>query len=760
MGKSIILKKKETNLGEIMAEKQLLELVGSVEQIIFKNEMNGYTILELNTGEELAVVVGTMPYVSCGEELRVIGTWVNHPSFGDQFKAETFERFRPATAGAVLKYLSSGAIKGIGAATAAKIVEMFGDQTLEVIEQEPERLCAIKGITAAKAEKIHEEFRRVFGIKELMLYLKQYHITPEESIRVWKAFGSRAKEEIERDPYCLCAEPVCVDFPRADAIAEQLCLPADHVFRLQSGILYILNHNTHNGHTCLPADKLLQTAGGLLDIPQSRLREVLDEMKERKMVSCAAFERREYIFTNRMYEAETCCAQRLKVMLEYPAQPIPAVEGYIEDLEEKYGITYAEKQKTAICQALEKGILILTGGPGTGKTTTLNAIIEILEFEGEKVLLGAPTGRAAKRMTEVTDRPAKTIHRLLQVEWNERERPAFGKNERNLLECDALILDELSMVDTLLFEGVLRALPLGCRLILVGDSDQLPSVGAGNVLGNLIDTHMLPVVQLNEIFRQSMESLIVTNAHKIISGQMPDLRTRNSDFFFLPCGDSRRILQTITGLCSTRLPNTYGYSPFQDIQVLCPSRKGELGTVSFNKVLQEALNPPQKDKREFTVNQTVFRQGDKVMQSRNNYNLPWSREDGTAGEGVYNGDVGILLEIDKREGTFVVQMDDKLVLYTMENALELEHAYAITVHKSQGNEFPAVIMPMFPGPPQLYFRNLLYTGITRAKNIAVLVGLERTVGAMVENDRKTRRYTGLYYFMTGGETLEKAELEA
>ena len=757
--KSIILDKKETDFGETMAQKQLLELVGSVEQIIFKNESHGYTILELNTGDELVVVVGTMPYVSCGEELQIIGTWVNHPTFGDQFKAETFERSKPATSGAILKYLSSGAIKGVGAATAAKIVEMFGEQTLDIIEQEPERLCAIKGITASKAEKIHDEFQRVFGIKELMLYLKQYHITPEESIRIWKAFGNRAKEEMEHDPYCLCQESIGIDFVRADAIAEQFNTPQDDSFRLQSGILYILSHNINNGHTCLPTDKLIKVACSLLDVSHELLVTTLQQMKERKMVSYDMFGEREYIFTNRMYDAETYCAQRLMMLLQYPAQSIVGAEGYIQDLEEKYNIQYADKQKKAICQALEKGILILTGGPGTGKTTTLNAIIQILEFEGEKVLLGAPTGRAAKRMTELTGCEAKTIHRLLQVEWNEQERPTFSKNERNLLECDALILDELSMVDVTLFEGVLRALPLGCRLILVGDGDQLPSVGAGNVLGNLIDTNLLPVVQLNEIFRQSMESLIVTNAHKIVNGQMPDLRTKDNDFFFLPCNDSQRISQTIVGLCSERLPNTYGYSPFNDIQVLCPSRKGELGTASFNKKLQEKLNPPHEEKREVVINQIILREGDKVMQSKNNYNLPWSKEDGTCGEGVYNGDVGILLEIDKREGTLIVQVDDKFVLYTMESASELEHAYAITVHKSQGNEFPAVIMPMFPGPPQLYYRNLLYTGITRAKNMVILVGMERTVHTMVENDRKTRRYSGLYYFMIGETDHEKAEFE-
>mgnify|MGYP004561908837 CR=1 FL=1 len=734
-----------------MAEKQLWELCGTVEQIIFNNEANGYTVLELNTEQEMIAVVGILPYVSCGETLRIIGTWVNHPTFGDQFKAETFERIKPSTAADILKYLSGGTIKGIGAATAAKLVKQFGAQTLEVIEHEPERLCAIKGITAAKAQNIHREFQRVFGMKELMLYLKQYHITPEESVRIWKCFGSEAKTEIERDPYCLCSEGIELDFMRADAIAQQLQKPQDDIFRLQSGILYVLSHNTGNGHTCLPTDKLLIAAENLLCVPQAKLLEILTQMKEQQILSYAVFGGREYLFGNRMYKAETYCAERITMLLQYPPQPLAGAQGYIEDLEQKYNIQYAEKQTQAICTALEQGILILTGGPGTGKTTTLNAMIQILEFEGKKVLLGAPTGRAAKRMTELTGCEAKTIHRLLQMEWNE-QRPTFCKNEHNLLDCDALILDELSMVDVVLFEGVLRALPLGSRLILVGDSAQLPSVGAGNVLGNLIDSGKLPVVQLNEIFRQSMNSLIVTNAHKIVNGEMPDLQTKDSDFFFLPSGSKERIAKTIVELCSKRLPRSYGYSPFQDIQVLCPSRKGELGTVSLNQKLQQALNPPDKQKQEITIGQTKFRQGDKLMQSKNNYNLPWSREDGTVGEGVYNGDIGILLEIDRAEGMLIVQIDDKLVRYPMENAAELELAYAITVHKSQGNEFSAVIMPMFPGPPQLYYRNLLYTGVTRAKNLVILVGTQQTVAAMVENNRKNLRYSGLYYFITGGDT--------
>ena len=735
------------------------ELQGTVERIVFRNEQNGWTVLDLSGGGELHKVVGVLPAAYAGEYLRLRGHWGEHKSFGVQFCAEECEHELPTGAEAVLRYLSSGAVKGIRESTAGKIWEAFGEDTLRVLEQEPERLAEIRGISPERARKIGEEFAAQFGLREVMLALGEYGLTPNEAIRCFKKWGVQTIERVKQNPYQLCGNGLYISFERADQICAQMERPADDSRRIEAGLLYVLRHNLSNGHTCLPADKLTPTAARLLGLPEEPVASVLESMTAAFTIKRKTLEGRDYVFLPAMYNAETYIALRLVQASVAGGLPESFLERRLAAMEAENGIAYADRQKEAIRQALDRGTLVLTGGPGTGKTTTLKAIITLLEEMGETVAVAAPTGRAAKRLAELTGSEAKTIHRLLQVEWNEQERPTFSKNERNLLECDALILDELSMVDVTLFEGVLRALPLGCRLILVGDSDQLPSVGAGNVLGNLIDTNLLPVVQLNEIFRQSMESLIVTNAHKIVNGQMPDLRTKDNDFFFLPCNDSQRISQTIVGLCSERLPNTYGYSPFNDIQVLCPSRKGELGTASFNKKLQEKLNPPHEEKREVVINQIILREGDKVMQSKNNYNLPWSKEDGTCGEGVYNGDVGILLEIDKREGTLIVQVDDKFVLYTMESASELEHAYAITVHKSQGNEFPAVIMPMFPGPPQLYYRNLLYTGITRAKNMVILVGMERTVHTMVENDRKTRRYSGLYYFMIGETDHEKAEFE-
>ena len=728
-------------------EQTLYEMSGTVERVIFRNEKNQYTVLELNNSEELVTVVGCLPFVSVGEELKVIGTWGSHPSFGPQFKAQVCERSRPATAAAILKYLASGAVKGIGAATAERIVETFGENALDVIENDAERLAQVKGVTKSKAKKISENFKQTNGIKDVMVRLGKYGITPEEAVRVWKRYGAHAEECIRQDPFCLCDEELDIDFARADTIAASLEMPQDDNGRVRAGLLYVLRHNANNGHTCLPRDRLIQVASRMLEIEPDVAGGILQRMEETFDVQTEHFGEREFLFLPRYHQSETYCADRLKMMLHYPPQSIVGVEGSIKEVEIREHIHYAPEQKQAITQALEKGFLILTGGPGTGKTTTLNGIIRILKEKGETVLLAAPTGRAAKRMSELTGEEAKTVHRMLQVEWDETDNPVFSRNERNPLECDAVVVDELSMVDVNLFEGILRALPLGCRLILVGDCDQLPSVGAGNVLGDLIASGMFPTVQLTEIFRQSMESLIVTNAHRIVAGEMPELRDKTHDFFFLPLRHAESISSTIVDLCARRLPASYGYSVFQDIQVLTPGRKGELGTQELNRRLQEALNPPDKNKRELQVNGNILRVGDKVMQIKNNYNLPWSRSDGTTGEGVFNGDMGILVEIDKAAGALTVAIDDKMVLYDTDHAGELELAYAATVHKSQGNEFQAVVMPMFPGPKQLEYRNLLYTAVTRAKSLLILVGEERTVRAMVANDRKTKRYSGLLHFL-------------
>lgn len=738
-----------------MAEDRLLELCGSVETVVYHNDKNQYTVLEMNAGNENVTVVGAFPFVSVGEELHVYGKWSSHPSFGDQFKAEAFERSRPATTAAMLKYLSSGAVKGIGPATARRIIETFGGKALEIIENEPERLAQIKGITREKALEINTELKRVYGIRELMAFLGAYGVRPEEAVLVWKQFGEGSVGCIQEDPYCLCGDGLDISFSIADSIAESMEKPRNDDGRVQAGVLYVLRHNLNNGHTCLPADKLCQAAQRLLGVELSDVQDALLLLCEHYQTVCVNFDGRDFIFLKKQYQSEEYISRRMQGMLQMPPQSICGAENMIADVERTQGIAYAEKQRDAIRAALDKGILILTGGPGTGKTTTLNAIIRILKEMGERVFLAAPTGRAAKRMSELTGEEAKTIHRMLQVDWDEQDNPVFTRNERNPLECDCLVIDELSMVDSYVFESVLRALPISCRLILVGDSDQLPSVGAGNVLGDLVASGLFPTVQLKEIFRQSMASLIVMNAHQIVEGKMPDLSRRDSDFFFMPDAEPEDAAKLIVSLCSQRLPKSYGYSSVSDIQVLCPGRKGELGTAELNKLLREAINPPSKDKTEVKINGTLFRLGDKVMQVRNDYNLPWTKEDDTSGEGVFNGDMGVVTEIDRPGGVLRVQIDDKEVLYDFEHASnELEPAYAVTVHKSQGNEFTAVVIPVLKPPMQLCYRNLLYTAVTRAKKLLILVGTRGTIEAMVENDRKTRRYTGLARFLARPEELE------
>ncbi len=726
----------------------LLELNGSVEQVIYHNEKNQYTVLNMLADDDFVTVVGSFPFVSAGEELQVFGKWENNPAYGEQFRAEAFQRARPATAEAMLKYLASGAIKGVGRALAARMVEAFGVNALEVIEKDPERLAQIKGVTLAKAREISAEFQRIIGIRELMAFLGAFGVAPEEAILVWKKYGEESISCVQQDPYSLCDPEIGLSFGVADAVAQSMECPQDDAGRLQAGMLYVLRHNLDNGHTCLPWDSLCQVGARMLGVAQDLAQDAVGELLDSFRVMEEEIGGRRFIFLQQQHLCEEYIAGRMKAMLRSPPNALYGAEVQTGLIEQSQGIQYAAKQRAAIKAAMEQGVLILTGGPGTGKTTTLNAIIHILKQAGERVLLAAPTGRAAKRMSELTGEEAKTIHRMLQVEWDEQDRPVFNRNERNPLECECLVIDEMSMVDAYVFESVLRALPLGCRLILVGDSDQLPSVGAGNVLGDLIASALFPTVQLKEIFRQSMESLIVTSAHRIVEGQIPQLTVRDNDFFFLPSREPAAAQELVVGLCAQRLPKSYGFSCVEDIQVLCPSRKGEMGTVELNKLLREAINPAAKGKPEAKINGQLFREGDKVMQVRNDYHLPWTKDDGAEGQGVFNGDMGVVTEIDKPGGAVRVRIDDKTVLYDFEHAAnELEPAYAVTVHKSQGNEFTAVVIPVLKVPGQLRYRNLLYTAVTRAKKLLILVGERSVLGQMIENNRKTRRYTGLKWFL-------------
>ena len=535
-----------------MAEEQkaLLELSGWVDHVVYHNDKNQYTVLMLNTEEGEVTVVGAFPYVSDGEELHIFGTWESHPSFGDQFRAQTFERARPATTAAMLKYLSSGAVKGVGKAMAQRIVQEFGESALEVMESDPVRLSQIRGITLDKANEISAELKRVHGIRELMMFLGAYGVRPEQTVLVWKQYGDGAIACVQEDPYCLCGEGIDISFTIADSIAESMEKPRDDMGRVQAGILYVLRHNLNNGHVCLPLDKVRAAAAQVLGVDPETVQDGIYTLCQSFALVCELFGDREFLFLQKQHSTEAYIAARMKAMLGMPPHAIGGAEEKIAAIESQRSIHYAEKQREAIRAALEQGILILTGGPGTGKTTTLNAIIHLLKAAGEKVFLAAPTGRAAKRMSEVTGEEAKTIHRMLQVDWDEQDNPVFTKNERNPLECDCLVIDELSMVDSYLFESVLRALPFSCRLVLVGDADQLPSVGPGNVLGDLMASGLFPTVQLKEIFRQSQESLIVMSAHRIVEGKMPELRRHDSDFFFLPQSDPEKAAQLIVSLCS------------------------------------------------------------------------------------------------------------------------------------------------------------------------------------------------------------------
>ena len=732
----------------------MFEVIGSVERVVFTNDKNGYSVIEIASEDGSITATGTMPGISVGEELHLIGEFKNHPVFGEQLNVKTYERSLPSTITSILKYLSSGAIKGVGSSTALKLVKAFGDKTLEIIENEPERLSEVKGLTKTKASKIAEEFKQLFGVKMLMTELGKYGVTPEETVKIFKIFGSESMNFISNNPYLLCDEPINISFERADKIAFLQKNSVDIKCRIRAGICYILKHNMNNGHTCLPTDRLVEACANFLEVNKDDVEITLENLFEEGTLQKDLISGREFAFLNVMHSSEIYIAGRLLMMMKFPARSITGVDESISQIEKNQNIEYATLQKKAIKEALEKGTLILTGGPGTGKTTTLNGLINILEANGEKIFLAAPTGRAAKRMSELTKRDAKTIHRMLEVEWDSEDTPRFKRNEKNLLKCDALILDEVSMMDTNVFEGVLRALPLGTRLILVGDSDQLPSVGPGNILSDLISSEILPVVELKEIFRQSQESLIVTNAHKIVKGELPNLTKKDSDFFFINANEPTKISETIKDLCKRRLPSAYGYSFLEDIQVISPGKKGETGTINLNKILQSALNPPSFEKVEFTINGNIFREGDKVMQIRNNYDIPFVRDDQRSGEGIFNGDIGFIEQINKKDHSMIVRFDDKLASYTQETIIDLDLAYAITVHKSQGSEFTAVVMPMYYGAPQLYYRNLLYTAVTRSKSLLIMVGTPWTVAKMVENDKKTRRYSGLKEFLIRGSENE------
>ncbi len=720
----------------------LKEIEGVVESVLFTNPNNGYIVLDLDVKGDYITVVGELGNIEEGEELIVTGEYVKHAKFGMQFKAHFCQRKMPATTNAILKYLSSGVLKGVGKTLAKRMVDEFGDKTLEVIENEPELLVRVKGITANKVEEISMEFKRIFGIRALMIFLSQYNIQPSVAVSAWKKWGQYAVEIIKENPYMLCDNGIELEFDKAEAMAVKIGYPMNNEGRIKAGINHILVHNTYSGHTCLPYDRLKSTAIKLLEIDEDLFDNCLDnECKEDNLVTYEK-DNRKFVYLDDYYTAEQYITGRLAVMSSCLKDTKVDYTKLI-DIEEKTKIiTYAEQQRKAISLALSQGFMILTGGPGTGKTTTLKAIISLYEQRGMKVMIAAPTGKAAKRISDLTGYEAKTIHRMLEVAFDNSGKTKFKHNDSNPIACDVMIIDEMSMVDTLLFEALLRALKLSCRLIMVGDSDQLPSVGAGNILKDMVDCGRLPLVKLTEIFRQAQESCIITNAHKIVNGDQPDLSRTDNDFFFMQRLDYETASDTVIDLVVNRLPNAYRLSPTDDIQVLCPSRKGGLGVVEMNKVLQLAINPPCKEKKELKGVLYNFRVDDKVMQVKNNYDIIWTKgiEKGT---GIFNGDIGIIFKVIKAESKVLIDFDGRVAEYTYEMLDQLELAYAISVHKSQGSEFNAVILPLLGGFEKLYYRNLLYTAVTRAKKMLIIVGSMRVVESMVNNNRRTLRYSCL-----------------
>ena len=723
------------------------KITGIVDEVTFRNEANGFTVLDLEMENELLTVVGVLPGVNAGETVTLTGTYTTHPSFGRQFKATAFSRCMPETADQIYKYLSSGVIKGIGPKRAISIVERFGEDTLRVLDKEPEKLASIKGISEEAAEQIGNEFQKQYAMRTVMLGLEKYDFTPSECIRIFKKLGIAAVEKVEENPYMLCSLGIGISFERAEAIEQKLPKKPLPDYRIREGILHVCRYNsTNRGHTCIPREKLLKPCADLLEITQDEVDITIDTLVNIGQLKKAEIDKHEFIFLPSAYLAEKQIAERINIITNFPPPGAPQLADWIDNIERQNNIVYEEQQRLAIATAAKKGLLVLTGGPGTGKTTAIKGIINIFEKQRLNIALAAPTGRAAKRMSEVTGMEAKTIHRLLEVEWDEDDRPVFRRNIRNPLDCDALILDELSMIDIHLFANLLDALPLGCRLILVGDSDQLPPVGAGNVLQDLIKSEKLPVVCLTQVFRQAMESKIITTAHRIVNGEVPDLTNDGKDYFHLERPSSTSTAQTVVELCSERLPKAYGWDPLADIQVICPSKKGEAGTQNLNKLLQEALNPPHPDKKELIIAGRLFREGDKVMQVRNNYSIEWTSGN-EKGTGIFNGDIGIIEQIDTKTGVTVVNFDGKSALIAGEFLSEVEHAYAVTVHKSQGSEFKAVIIPLINIVPNLAYRNLLYTAVTRARDLLITTGSAQTVSAMTLNDKKAKRYSALAQFL-------------
>lgn len=726
-------------------------LEGYVDRIVYRNSENGYTVLSLVRDDIEMTVVGTFTFINEGEYISVNGNYISHPVYGEQLQMKSYEIKEPEDLFSIERYLGSGAIKGVGTALAARIVRKFKKETFSIIEQEPERLVEVKGISERLARDIAMQFEEKRDMRNAMIFLQKYGISNTYAVKIYAEYGQRLYDIVKQNPYKLAEDISGIGFKLADEIAKNVGVAEDSEDRMKAGIMYVLSNATGLGHTYLPEDDLLSQSSELLGVAPERISHILMDMMIGKKIVLKEMEGKRIIYLASFYFMELNCARMLSDLnIKYNLKP-DELERHVKRLEETTNIQLDEMQRLAIYEAAKNGLLVITGGPGTGKTTTINQIIRFFEAEGLDILLAAPTGRAAKRMSETTGYEAQTIHRLLELTGAMDEvdaRLRFERNEENPLEADAIIIDEMSMVDISLMHAFLKAISVGTRVILVGDVNQLPSVGPGNVLKDIIDSGAFNVVRLTKIFRQAAESNIITNAHKINAGEAIKLDNKSRDFFMLQREDTTMIIRVMLSLILEKMPRYVDASPL-DVQVLTPMRKGELGVEKLNVILQRYINPPAPDKKEKEYRETIFREGDKVMQIKNNYQLEWEVRNQyniclNKGTGVFNGDCGIIKEINTFAELVTVEFEEgRRVDYPFSSLDELELAYAITIHKSQGSEYPAVVLPILTGPRMLFNRNLLYTAVTRAKKCVTIVGKAEMVQRMIDNTMEQKRYSSL-----------------
>lgn len=727
-----------------------ITITGTVYEIIYQNAENGYTVCEIDSPTDgLLTATGYMPYLGEGENISVTGTWGNHPEYGEQFRVIHYETILPEDEDAILDYLSSGIVYGIRTATAKKIVDKFGSDTLNILLTDPMRLAEIKGISEAKAEKIGKSYLELQSMQSILMFLRQYNISTNLAIKIHQSLGSDAVNIIKENPYILADQIDGVSFKTCDNIAHLRGIPKNSPLRIKSGIKYILNSAAYNmGHTYLTKEMLTDSVSTQLAVSKEEAENGITSLELSHEVYVDIISDTPVCYLSLFYTSEHYIARRIaSLTFSVPIYTMDEdeVNSNIQAAEAESGISLDDEQKRAVVSAVQSGCIVITGGPGTGKTTTINSIIKVLSNMQLSIALAAPTGRAAKRMSQVTGREAKTIHRLLGMQPGaDSEIQRFSYNESNPLPHDVFIVDEVSMVDVQLMYAFLKAVKRGAKVILCGDSDQLPSVGPGNVLKDIIESGLVPVIKLTRIFRQAQESLIVMNAHKINSGEMPEISVHDKDFFFLSRTSAEITAATIIDLYKSRIPNSYGINPISSIQVLSPSKKGVAGSVNLNHELQKALNPPDMLKQEYLYGKTLFRTGDKVMQIKNDYDIIWTRPDGENGTGIFNGDLGIIDSISVKDRVMTVIFDDdKECEYSFNDLDKLDLAYATTVHKSQGSEFPVVIIPICRFAPLLMCRNLLYTAVTRAKTMVILVGTQSALKTMIDNNDEKKRFTGL-----------------